>query len=100
MQETRKPLRGFASMTPERRREIAAKGGRSVRPEQRSFSKDRDLARTAGKVGGESIPPKKRSFSQNPGLAAIAGKKGGQVSKGGQRRTLSRKAAKGAANNV
>ena len=44
--------RGFASMTPERRREIAAKGGSSLRPEQRSFSQDRELAARAGAKGG------------------------------------------------
>lgn len=44
--------RGFASMTPERRREIAAKGGAALRPEQRSFSQDRELAARAGSKGG------------------------------------------------
>lgn len=46
--------RGFASMTPERRREIAAKGGASLRPEQRSFSQNRKLAREAGAKGGSA----------------------------------------------
>jgi general stress protein YciG len=44
--------RGFASLTPERRKEIATLGGRSVPEEKRSFSKDRDLARQAGRKGG------------------------------------------------
>ncbi len=44
--------RGFASMTPERRKELAAKGGASVRPENRSFSKNPTLAREAGAKGG------------------------------------------------
>lgn len=44
--------RGFASMSPERRKEIAARGGASVPPDKRSFSKDRDLARKAGAAGG------------------------------------------------
>lgn len=44
--------RGFASMTPERRKELAAKGGASVRPENRSFSKNPALAREAGAKGG------------------------------------------------
>ncbi len=49
-----KPKRrgGFASMTPERRREVAAKGGSSVKPENRTFSKDRDAAANAGRKGG------------------------------------------------
>lgn len=39
-------------MTPERRREIASKGGKSVKPENRSFSLDRGLAARAGRKGG------------------------------------------------
>ena len=39
-----KSRRGFAAMNPERRREIARKGGASVPGEKRSFAKDRDLA--------------------------------------------------------
>ena len=49
-----KSRRGFAAMNPERRREIARKGGASVPSEKRSFAKDRDLAATAGRKGGES----------------------------------------------
>jgi len=44
--------RGFASMSPEKQREIASKGGRAVPAEKRSFSQDRDLASTAGRKGG------------------------------------------------
>ena len=56
-----KAKRGFAAMTPEKRREIARKGGASV-------------------------PNEKRSFSQSPDLAAKAGRKGGETSHGGGRR--------------
>ena len=49
--------RGFASMSPERQREIASKGGKSVPAEKRSFSQNRDLASEAGRKGG--------SFSHN-----------------------------------
>ena len=44
--------RGFASMDPERQREIARKGGASVPSEKRSFSQDRGLAAQAGRKGG------------------------------------------------
>lgn len=44
--------KGFASLTPERRREIAAKGGRSVKPENRTFTKNPDIAKLAGAKGG------------------------------------------------
>ena len=54
--DTGKPRarRGFAAMNPERRREIARKGGANVPSEKRSFAKDRDLAAAAGRKGGES----------------------------------------------
>jgi len=46
--------RGFASMNKEKQLEIARKGGESVSPENRSFSKDRSLASAAGRKGGLS----------------------------------------------
>ncbi len=45
--------RGFASMSPEKQREIASKGGKSVPSEKRSFSQNRDLASQAGRKGGQ-----------------------------------------------
>ena len=54
-------LRGFAAMDPDRRKEIA-------------------------KRGGAAVPGEKRSFAQNRDLAANAGRKGGTTSKGGGRR--------------
>ena len=53
-QDPPRARRGFAAMTPERRREIARKGGASVPSEKRSFAKDRDLAASAGRKGGEA----------------------------------------------
>ncbi len=47
-------LKGFAALSPERRRAIARKGGRSVEPQERSFSKNRLLASEAGRKGGEA----------------------------------------------
>jgi general stress protein YciG len=44
--------RGFAAMDPEKRREIAKKGGASVPQEKRAFHKDRKLAASAGSKGG------------------------------------------------
>jgi len=70
--------RGFASMDPERRREIAAKGGRAVDPANRSFSKNRELARAAGSKGGKGVPAEKRSFAQSKELASRAGTTGGR----------------------
>lgn len=47
-----KSRRGFASMDPEKQREIARKGGAAVPADKRSFSQDRTLAATAGAEGG------------------------------------------------
>lgn len=52
---THKPSkRGFGSMDPERRREIARKGGASVDPSKRSFARDPSLASSAGRKGGQA----------------------------------------------
>jgi general stress protein YciG len=48
-----KQVRGFAAMSPERRQEIARKGGSSVPPDKRSFSTNRELAVSAGSKGGQ-----------------------------------------------
>ncbi|MBZ6075894.1 stress-induced protein [Microvirga sp. WGZ8] len=40
-------------MDENKQREIAKKGGESVPAEERSFSKDRDLASEAGRKGGQ-----------------------------------------------
>lgn len=56
MTDTPKPdnrhKRGFASMSPERRAEIAARGGAAVKAENRSFSRNASLAADAGRKGG------------------------------------------------
>ena len=46
--------RGFASMDEDKQREIASKGGQGVKPEDRSFAKDPELAAEAGRKGGEN----------------------------------------------
>lgn len=55
-QQRPKMKRGFAAMDPERRREIARRGGASVPAEKRSFSQNRDLAASAGRTGGSARP--------------------------------------------
>ena len=49
--------KGFAAMSPEKRLELARRGGKAVRPENRSFAKNRDLAASAGRKGGEAYRP-------------------------------------------
>lgn len=56
----RKAKRGFAAMSPEKRREIARKGGQSVKPENRAFAQNRELAAEAGRKGGSQSPGKRR----------------------------------------
>lgn len=51
--------RGFASMDPKRQKEIASHGGRSVPPHLRTFSKNRELAVSAGRKGGLAPHPEK-----------------------------------------
>jgi general stress protein YciG len=46
--------RGFASLSMEKRREIASKGGKSVPADKRSFSQNRGLALEAGRKGGSA----------------------------------------------
>jgi uncharacterized protein len=65
--------RGFASMDPAIQREIASKGGRSVPPEERSFSKDRALAAEAGRKGGEASHGGRRSARQQNQQGAQGG---------------------------
>lgn len=47
-----KSKKGFASLSPERRKAVAALGGSSVKAENRSFSRDPTLAERAGRIRG------------------------------------------------
>jgi general stress protein YciG len=62
-------------MDDEKQREIARKGGESVPRDERSFSKDHELAARAGKKGGQESGG---NFKNNPQRAAEAGRKGGE----------------------
>lgn len=73
----KKSKKGFASMSPEKQREIARKGGAAVPAEKRSFSKNAELASAAGKIGGASVPPERRMWAKDVKLAKEAGRKGG-----------------------
>jgi uncharacterized protein len=72
--------RGFASLSPERRREMASLGGKSVDPANRTFSRDKELAKAAGTKGGLSLSDEKRTFSRDHDIAAAAGRIGGLAS--------------------
>ena len=58
---SRKSTRGFASMDPEKQRQIARKGGTSVPKEKRSFSRNRSLAAEAGRRRHLQMPTRPRT---------------------------------------
>jgi general stress protein YciG len=53
MTEQRKERRGFASMSPEKQREIASKGGRAAHEKGTAHEWTADEARNAGRKGGQ-----------------------------------------------
>ena len=65
--------RGFASMDPERQREIASEGGRAAHEQGTAHEFDSEEARAAGRKGGEAV-------SRNREHMAEIGRKGGQAS--------------------
>lgn len=71
--QTPKPRarRGFALMDPERQRAISKMGGASVAPENRAFSRNRDLAVEAGRKGGLARLPASRPTTTDPVPAVI-----------------------------
>ena len=53
MDGLRKERRGFASMSPEKQREIASKGGRAAHEKGTAHEWTPDEARSAGRKGGQ-----------------------------------------------
>ncbi len=53
MTTERKERRGFASMSPEKQREIASKGGRAAHAKGTAHEWTPEEARTAGRRGGQ-----------------------------------------------
>ena len=53
MAPERKERRGFASMSPERQREIASKGGRAAQEKGTAHEWTAEEARRAGRKGGQ-----------------------------------------------
>ena len=52
-EQPRKERRGFASMSPEKQREIASKGGRAAHEKGTAHEWTADEARNAGRKGGQ-----------------------------------------------
>src|SRR5947209_26847 len=85
--------RGFASMTPEKKREIASKGGRAAHEKGTAHEFTPDEARAAGRKGGESVSRDRRhmseigrrggeSVSRDRDHMAEIGREGGENSRG------------------
>ena len=71
--------RGFASMSPEKQKEIARLGGRAAHEKGKAHRFNSEEARAAGKKGGEII-------SRNREHMSLIGRKGGEQSRGGNRK--------------
>lgn len=67
-----KSRRGFASMDPQRQREIASKGGKAAHAKGTAHEFDSDEARRAGRKGGEVV-------SRNRDHMAQIGRRGGEA---------------------
>mgnify|MGYP003575275884 CR=1 FL=1 len=71
MDGARKERRGFASMSREKQREIASKGGRAAHEKGTAHEFTAEEARKAGKKGGETVSKDREHMSE-------IGKKGGE----------------------
>jgi uncharacterized protein len=72
--------RGFASMDPEKQKEIARLGGKTAHQKGRAHQFNSDEARAAGKKGGEIV-------SRNREHMSMIGRKGGEHSRGNKNKT-------------
>lgn len=69
--------KGFAALTPEKRREIAAKGGRAAHEAGTAHEFTRDEASAAGKKGGQLAHASGRAHEFTSEEAREAGRLGG-----------------------
>ena len=81
MDGTRKERRGFASMSPDKQREIASKGGRAAHEKGTAHEWTPDEARVAGRKGGQIsrggrgrlIPSTPEAGDATVGVAHVSG---------------------------
>ena len=59
METSNTKKKGFASLSPEKRREIASKGGKAVHQKGNAHKFNSETARKAGKIGGKSVSENK-----------------------------------------
>jgi general stress protein YciG len=82
----RKERRGFASMSPEKQREIASKGGRAAHQKGTAHEWTSEEARSAGRKGGQIsrggrgrlVEPAGSASASPSGASADEGMTGGQ----------------------
>jgi general stress protein YciG len=72
--------RGFASMSPEKQKEIARLGGRAAHEKGKAHRFSSEEAKAAGKKGGEII-------SRNREHMSLIGRKGGEHSRFGSKKS-------------
>jgi general stress protein YciG len=73
--------RGFASMNPQKQKEIASLGGKTAHEKGRAHQFNSDEARAAGKKGGEVV-------SRNREHMSMIGKKGGEHSRNNRNKAI------------
>ena len=76
--------RGFASMDPEKQREIAAQGGRAAHASGNAHEFTSEEAREAGSKGGKAAHASGNAHEFTSEEAREAGSKGGQARGGSQ----------------
>lgn len=86
----RKERRGFASMSPEKQREIASKGGRAAHEKGTAHEWSADEARSAGRKGGQVSRGGRGRLIAPVNTVPTAAAQGGDTSAAGERFTASR----------
>lgn len=69
-----KESRGFASMDPEKQREIASKGGKAAHASGNAHEWDSEEAREAGRKGGQASRNSRNSDESDSGNSGGRGK--------------------------
>lgn len=86
-QQGGKSTRGFASMDPERQRQIASQGGKAAHQKGTAHEFTPEEAREAGSKGGKAAHEKGTAHEFDSDEAREAGRKGGLASGGGNQGT-------------
>lgn len=71
--------RGFASMNPEKQREIASKGGHAAHAKGTAHEFSSEEAREAGRKGGHAAHARGTAHEWDSNEAREAGRKGGEA---------------------